>query len=67
MLILVTTVTGCILISAFASLVCNHVGITSYAVGLKICVITAGIKKYKSIIKKKKKTHDKTVLLKGIS
>ena len=32
------------------------------AAGIKICEITAGIKKYKSIIKKKKK-HDKIVLL----
>ena len=30
-------------------------------VGLKICTITAGIKKYKSVIKKKKKAHDKIV------
>ena len=35
----------------------------SSAIGLKICAITAGIKKYKSIIKKKKKKHDKIVLL----
>ena len=38
---------------------CYPVGITSFAVGLNICVITAEIKKYKSIIKKKKKKHDK--------
>ena len=31
--------------------------------GLKICAITLGIKKFKSIIKKKKKKHDKIVLL----
>ena len=37
--------------------------ISSSAAGLKICAIAAGIKKYKSIIKKKKKKHDKTVLL----
>ena len=30
---------------------------------IKICVITAGMNKYKSIIKKKKKRHDKVVLL----
>ena len=35
----------------------------SSAVGLKICAITAEIKKYKSIIKKKKNNHDKLVLL----
>ena len=28
-----------------------------------MCAITAGIKKYKTIIKKKKKKHDKIVLL----
>ena len=39
------------------------VAITSSATELKNCAITAGIKKYKSIIKKKKKTHDKIVLL----
>ena len=39
------------------------IGITSSAIGLKICAITAGIKKYKSIIKKKKEKHDKLVLL----
>ena len=37
-------------------------GATISAVGLKICAIAAGIKKYKSIIKKKKE-HDKIVLL----
>ena len=35
----------------------------SSAIGLKICVITAGIKKYKSIIQKKRKKHDKIILL----
>ena len=54
-LVLVSTITGCVSISAFASLVCVPVGITSSAVGMKICSITAGIKKYKSIIEKKKK------------
>ena len=49
-------------ISAFASLVCVPVEISSSAVGIHVCAITAGIKKYKSIIKKKK-DHDKIVLL----
>ena len=44
LLILVSTVTACASISAFASLVGIHVGITNSAVGLKICVITPGIK-----------------------
>ena len=39
------------------------IGITNSAIGLKICTITAGIKKCKLIIKKKKKKHDKIVLL----
>ena len=38
----------------------------SFAAGLKICAITAEIKKYKSIIKKKKQKHDKLVLLEKI-
>ena len=63
LLILSSTITGCISISAFASLVYVPVGIASSAIGIKICAITAGIKKYNSIIKKKKKKHDKTVLL----
>ena len=62
-LILGSTITGCVSISAFASLVGIPIGIASSTIGLKICVITAGIKKYKSIIKKKKKKHDKIVLL----
>ena len=39
------------------------VGVMSSKIRLNICAITAGIKKYKSIIKKKKKNHDKIVLL----
>ena len=49
------------MIFAFASLVGISIGITSSAIELNICAITAGIKKYKAIIKKKK--HDKIVLL----
>ena len=62
-LILASTITGCISISAFASLIDIPLGITSSAIGLKICAITAEIKKYKSIIKKKKKKHDKIIFL----
>ena len=61
--ILASTVTGCVSIPAFPSLVCVPVGITNSAVGINICVIIAGMKKYKSIIKKKKRKHDKIVLL----
>ena len=61
--ILASTITGCISIYAFASLICIPIGISSYIIGLKICAMTAGIKKYESIIKKKKKKHDNIVLL----
>ena len=63
MLILNSAVTDRVSVSAFNSLVAVPVGIKSSAVGLKFCAITAGIKKYKLIIKKKKKKHDKIVLL----
>ena len=58
-LILPSTIIGCISIYAFASLVGIPIGITSCAIGLKICTIAVGIKKYKSIIMEKKKKHDK--------
>ena len=61
-LILASTITGCVSISAFSSLVGIPIGIASSTIGLKICVITIGIKKYKLIIKKKRKKHDKIVL-----
>ena len=48
-----STTTACVSIGAFASLVCVPIGITSFAIGIKICAITAGIKKYISIIKTK--------------
>ena len=54
MLILLSTVTGGVLISAFASLLCFP---------KRTCGITAEIKKYKSIIQKKKKKPDKIELL----
>ena len=46
-------ITGCISGFAFASLVGVSIGITSSAVRLKIFALAAGIKKHKSIIKKK--------------
>ena len=54
-LILGSTITAFIPISAFASLVGIPIGIMISAIGLKICAITAATKKYKSIIKKKEK------------
>ena len=56
LIILVSTVTGCVSISAFASLVGIAIAITTSATGLKICAIAAGIKKYKSIIKKRERS-----------
>ena len=61
--ILGSTVTRCVSISAFVSLVGIPIGVMSSIIRLKICAITAGIKKYKLIIKKKKKKIDKIVLL----
>ena len=60
---LVSTVSGWVFMSDFASLVGISLGIASSATGLKNSVIAAGIKMYKSIIKKKKKEHDKLLSL----
>ena len=57
------TTTRCISVSAFTSILFIPLEITSSAIGLKICAITAGTKKYKPIIKKKKMQYDKIVLL----
>ena len=52
---LYTVITGCVFISDFASLVSIPKGLQDYsAVGLS-SLTTAGIKKYKSAINKKKK------------
>ena len=53
-LTVISTTTGCVFISAFTSLVGIPIGTASSAIGLKICVITAGNKKYQSINKKKR-------------
>ena len=42
---LALVVTECISISVFASLLGIPIGITSSAIGLKICAVAAGIKK----------------------
>ena len=59
LLILVSSITGCVYISVFASLVGISVCIVSYAVEKTFCAVTTVIKKYKSMIKKRKKKHDK--------
>ena len=56
-LVLASTITGYILISAFAFLLVITIGVTRSAIGLKICAIAAEIKKCKS------KKQDKIVLL----
>ena len=61
MLILVSTVTGCFSVYVFAPLVCVPVGITSSTIGLNICVTIAGIKKYKSIVKKREEEAWKNI------
>ena len=58
-LILFSSINGSISIAAFASLIGMPIGITSPAIGLKICATTPRIKKYELIIKKEKKKHDK--------
>ena len=64
-LIFISAVSGCVSISAFALLAGISVGVASSAIGLKVCAITAGIKKYKSVIKKKrKKTRSNSVISK---
>ena len=63
LLIVIFTITGCVFISAFASLVAISIGILSSAIGVKIWIITVEVKKYKSINKKKMSKHDKIVLL----
>ena len=57
-LIVISTITGCVSISTFASLVGIPIGITSSATGLKICVTLEELK-CKSIIKKKRKSKIK--------
>ena len=56
-LILASAITGCISIFLLGI----PQGITSSAVWLKICAVTAGINK--SIFREEKKKHDKTVFL----
>ena len=62
LLSLIYTVSGCVSIFTFVSFIDIPIEITSSAIELKICATAARIKKYKSIIKKKKKKHDKTLL-----
>ena len=56
-LILASAVTVYVSIFTFASLVSIPIGITSSAIGLKICAMSAGVKKYKSILKKERRRN----------
>ena len=56
-LILGSTIPGCVSISAFASLVGIPIGIVSSVIIIKVCALTAGIKKYKLIFKRKKEAQ----------
>ena len=58
-----SAVSGCASISTSTLLVGVPVDIASSAIRIKINAIIAGMKKYKSIISKNKKKHDKIVLL----
>ena len=62
-LIVASAVTGCISIPAFASLLGIPIKITSSSIELNIFATTAETKKHKLVIKKKKKKHDKILLL----
>ena len=57
------SVSGCGFISTFALLDGAPQGITSSAVGLNICLITAGVKNYNAVIEKNRKRNDKMIFL----
>ena len=63
LLILASRIISCVSMPAFASLVCVPIDIMSSEVGLKTCAITAGIKKYHLIFKRKNRKNDEIVLL----
>ena len=58
LLFLASTFTDWVLISVFTSIVDIIVEITRSKVGLIVCVMGVGIKKYKSIIKKNKNKNN---------
>ena len=61
--IIISAISGCVLNFEFASLACILTGLRGSASELKICALTAGIKKSKLIIKeKRKKKHNNIVL-----
>ena len=64
-LVFVSVCSVCISTFAFGPLIVVPVGIIGSAVGLKICGITAAIKKYKSVITGKSKNNGKSVVSKN--
>ena len=62
-LTLASAITVYISISAIGSLLGIPKWILSYSTGAELFAIAPGIKKYKSIVEKKKKKHDAIVLL----
>ena len=62
-LLLASTITVCISIATFASLGDIPIVVTSSAVGLKTCAITAGTKTHKSIVKNRRRNMIKKILL----
>ena len=56
---LTSTNIGFISMPAFASLIGILIRIRSSVIGVNICAITSGIKKYNSIIKKRKRSMTK--------
>ena len=65
-LILVSTITGCISISAFASLLGIPTGSTSSAIGLKLCAITAEIEIVCKAFMDSNISHDKFILTNNV-
>ena len=61
LLIFIFSITGYVSISVFASLVGISITIASSAIGVSICVVTAGIKKYKSINKKREEPWENSI------
>ena len=61
--ILASIVTGCVSISAFASLVVSALFVSSSAVELKNCALIASINKYKAMTNEKSVKYNETVML----
>ena len=62
-LIFISAVSCYVSVSEFVSLVGVSVGLASSLVVVRTCAVPAGIKRYKSVIKKKRKKDNKIVLL----